>query len=119
MYHNFHTGSLQLSCSFPKEKTSFLFSMFKDAGCIQKLNGIHIKILGLRLSKNGIHIKILGSRLSKNQEIVGHGWTLRYYAEKNKSDRGRQIQYDFTHIQIYNTSKIKHKINERTTQKHT
>ena len=105
MCHSFHTGSLQLSCSFPREKTSFLFSVFKDAGCIQKLNGIHIKTLG--------------SRLSKNQEIVGHGWTLRYYAEQNKSDRERQIPYDFTHIQIYNTNKIKHKINEGTKQKHT
>ena len=35
---------------------------------------------------------------------------MRYYAEQNKSDAGRQMPYDFTHIQIYNTNKIKHKI---------
>ena len=44
---------------------------------------------------------------------------MRYYAEQNKSDGGRQIPYDFTHIQIYNTNKIKHKINEQTRQKQT
>ena len=88
MYHSFHTGSLQFSCSFPREKASFLSSIFKDTGCIQKLHDIHIKILC--------------SRLSKTQETAGHGWTLRYYAEQNKSDGGRQMPYDFTHIQIYN-----------------